>query len=132
MNKILSLIKIRDRGTKITQHNLIITSKRKRGYAPRIETQIPIIINQINLNSILLQMNMLMKKQLNNSIKFSPRKIKENSKPPYSTLNPDTSSDSHSDMSNGVRLASIIKLIARANKICQVNQILKNKKFSSK
>lgn len=45
------------------------------------------------------------------TIKFSPKKIKENSIPPYSTLNPDTNSDSHSAKSNGVRLTSIIKVM---------------------
>jgi len=37
---------------------------------------------------------------------YSAIKIKANSNPPYSILNPDTSSDSPSERSNGVRLVS--------------------------
>jgi len=49
--------------------------------------------------------------ELKITIKFSPKKINENSNPPNSTLNPETNSDSHSDRSKGVRFLSIKKLI---------------------
>ena len=45
-------------------------------------------------------------RELKTNIKFSPKKIKENSAPPNSTLKPETSSDSHSDKSKGVRFLS--------------------------
>jgi len=39
-------------------------------------------------------------------IPYSQMKIKEKTPPPYSTLNPDTNSDSPSEKSKGVRLDS--------------------------
>lgn len=57
-------------------------------------------------------------------IRFSPKKIKENSIEPYSTLKPETSSDSHSDKSKGVRFNSIIKV-----KINTTNKTFKGKKL---
>jgi hypothetical protein len=39
-------------------------------------------------------------------IPYSQIKIKENTPPPYSTLNPDTNSDSPSEKSKGVRFLS--------------------------
>jgi hypothetical protein len=55
-------------------------------------------------------------KDLNKTIKFSPKKIKENSIAPYSTLNPETNSDSHSAKSKGVRFSSIIKVNNKTTK----------------
>jgi hypothetical protein len=40
-------------------------------------------------------------------------KIKANFKPPYSTLKPETNSDSPSDRSKGARLVSITHLIKK-------------------
>lgn len=56
---------------------------------------------------------------------YSAIKIKANMAPPYSTLNPDTSSDSPSAKSNGVRLVSaklVINHIIERGKIINITQ----------
>lgn len=57
---------------------------------------------------------------------YSAKKIKANPPPPYSTLNPETNSDSPSAKSKGVRLVSA-KL-----EIIHINPIGKNKKINHK
>lgn len=51
-------------------------------------------------------------KEKNIIIAYSAIKIKANPPPPYSMLNPDTSSDSPSEKSKGVRLVSATQLIS--------------------
>lgn len=46
---------------------------------------------------------------------YSAKKIKENFKPPYSTLNPETNSDSPSAKSKGARLVSTTHLVKKKN-----------------
>lgn len=112
------------KGIKIIQHKFNNSLIRNRGNEPRKT----IIVNRIN--KALKDINLLVlidasNKALNTTIEFSPKKIKENSSPPYSTLNPDTSSDSPSDKSKGERLFSINKFIN--NKIKNTKVILKEK-----
>jgi hypothetical protein len=47
---------------------------------------------------------------------YSARKIKENFNPPYSTLKPDTNSDSPSAKSKGARFVSTTQLINNKKK----------------
>lgn len=72
--------------------------------------------------------NIILKSILANKIlKYSPKKINENPEPPYSTLNPETNSDSPSEKSNGVRLSSARKEtnnIKNTGNIRTTNQII--------
>ena len=94
-------------GNITNQHSIIIISKRWRGKLARTNTKKKTknIIFNSETKKRSLRINELIK-----IIIFSPKKIKENSIAPYSTLNPETSSDSHSDKSKGVRLSSIMKV----------------------
>lgn len=96
-------------GRKIFHLKLIKMSYRNRGYVPRtqikeIEIKINIIIDNINLigaKNIIVEINLKI-----NILKYSDRKINANHPPIYSTLKPDTNSDSPSAKSNGLRLVS--------------------------
>lgn len=59
---------------------------------------------------------------------YSERKINTNPHLLYSTLNPETNSDSPSDKSNGVRLISAKILIKRINLVGQ-NKIISHRYF---
>jgi len=59
-------------------------------------------------------------------IPYSLIKIKANSPPPYSMLNPDTISDSPSARSKGVRLVSAIQSIIQVKKRGKTNNIIEN------
>lgn len=82
---------------------------------PRNQTQKKHIktpkILTINIFSI-LKNNWTEMKEKNIIIAYSAIKIKANPPPPYSMLNPDTSSDSPSEKSKGVRLVSATQLIS--------------------
>ncbi len=66
------------------------------------------ITEDIN-EKIIVPMNILTAREENSKIlAYSARKIKTNPTEEYSMLNPDTSSDSPSEKSNGVRLVSAI------------------------
>lgn len=89
--------------------SFIKISYRNRGYEPRIHNKVIVINIKINNDIVLF-------KELKNNIidiilkiiilKYSARKIKANQPPIYSTLNPDTNSDSPSAKSKGLRLVS--------------------------
>jgi hypothetical protein len=57
-----------------------------------------------------------LKKQRKMIIPYSQMKIRENTPPPYSTLNPETSSDSPSEKSKGVRLLSLKQIKSQPKK----------------
>jgi len=96
-------------GKNIFQLRSINISYRNRGYVPRTQinsTEIKIkmfmeIINLIGLKNITTEI--ILKISI---LKYSDKKIKANHPPIYSTLNPETSSDSPSAKSNGLRLVS--------------------------
>lgn len=108
-------------GRKIFHLNFISISYRKRGYVPRTHSSVIVIMinvshisglykNEKNIRTlIILRIIMLM---------YSARKINANHPPIYSTLNPDTSSDSPSAKSNGLRLVSAKQVIIQiANRV---------------
>lgn len=116
-------------GIKIIQHKFKSSLIRNRGKdlrITRIKSKIKKAHNSKNLEVLIDER----KKDLKTIIKFSPKKIKENSNPPYSTLKPDTNSDSPSDKSNGDRLFSIIRLISNKMKKIKVKFKEKNKLFN--
>lgn len=101
-------IKNKEVGRKIFHLICISKSYRNRGYDPRTQSNIKVIkirkmidvlkMWEKNKNEVInLRINIL---------KYSARKINANHPPINSTLNPDTSSDSPSAKSNGLRLVS--------------------------
>lgn len=98
-----------DRGKKIFQLKFIKISYRNRGYVPRtqikeIEIKIIIIILMrylIGAKNIIVVIDLRI-----NILRYSDKKIKANQPPIYSTLKPDTNSDSPSAKSKGLRLVS--------------------------
>ena len=104
------------KGIKTIQHKLIKTLTRKRGSEPRNPINKNIIKREHTGKNFLI-INEDKNKDLNTNMEFSPKKIIENSSPPYSTLKPETISDSPSAKSNGERLFSIIKLTNNKIKI---------------
>lgn len=98
-----------DVGRNIFHLSIINISYRKRGYVPR--TQINeiaiIIIMTIDGRKLIGAKNIIVEIILKISIlKYSDRKIRANHPPIYSTLNPETNSDSPSAKSKGLRLVS--------------------------
>lgn len=61
---------------------------------------------------------------------YSQIKIKENKPPPYSTLNPDTSSDSPSEKSNGLRFLSAKQTNNQQKNKCKTKK--RNQKLNCK
>lgn len=96
-------------GIKVNQHKDTSKSKRYRGYLARRDTTNHIKYKFTNWKFVSNNVTEI-KQALKIIIKFSPRKINENSNPPYSTLNPDTNSDSLSERSNGGRFLSITRV----------------------
>lgn len=89
-------------------------SYRNRGYVPRIQRIIIAIIISVRLDIVDFKevKNIMVDKILKISILiYSAKKINANHPPIYSTLNPDTSSDSPSAKSKGLRLHSAIQVI---------------------
>lgn len=98
-----------DKGRKIFHLISINISYRNRGYVPRTQISEIVIIIIINIDVIDLigLKNIMVEIILKiNILRYSDRKIKANHPPMYSTLKPDTSSDSPSAKSNGLRLVS--------------------------
>lgn len=103
-----------DTGKNIFHLNFINISYRNRGYDPRTHNKIIVIIINIIHDSVLasdlknkiiviiLRMIILM---------YSAKKINANHPPIYSTLKPDTSSDSPSAKSKGLRFVSARQVI---------------------
>lgn len=102
-------------GRKIFHLKFIKKSYRNRGRVPRIQSKIEFIINNIinedsrrgDLKNIMVVINMS-----RIILIYSDKKIKANQPPMYSTLNPDTSSDSPSAKSKGLRLVSAKHVIS--------------------
>jgi hypothetical protein len=77
-----------------------------------IKTSFNIKENRIKISPRkLIQSN----KRIKRILAYSTKKIKANPPPPYSTLNPETSSDSPSAKSKGVRLVSTKQEINQIN-----------------
>lgn len=100
---------INEIGNRIFHLNFINISYRNRGYVPRIHNNI-IIINNIIIFEVIefkevknIIVVMIIKIII---LIYSAKKIKANQPPIYSTLNPDTNSDSPSAKSKGLRLVS--------------------------
>lgn len=107
-------------GRKIFHLSFINISYRKRGYVPRTHSRM--IVIKINSSQLLkyirLEKNMSIVIILKIIILiYSARKIRANQPPMYSTLNPDTNSDSPSAKSNGLRLVSAKHVITHKVKI---------------
>lgn len=115
------MIIIKDKGKNIFHLSFINISYRNRGYDPRTQ-----------INRIVIEINMFMDVNLFNDLKnikieiilrisiliYSARKIIANHPPIYSTLNPETNSDSPSAKSKGLRLVSAKQeVIQMKNKI---------------
>ena len=70
-----------------------------------------------------LEIRYLIKKIL----QYSAKNIKANPPPPYSTLKPETNSDSPSEKSNGVRLVSAsletAQIIKSPEQVCQIHKV---------
>ncbi|WP_241521301.1 MULTISPECIES: hypothetical protein [Gammaproteobacteria] len=98
-----------DKGRNIFHLININISYRNRGYVPRTQINIIVImiiiviemIDLIGLKNIIVEI--ILKISI---LKYSDRKIKANHPPIYSTLKPETNSDSPSAKSNGLRLVS--------------------------
>lgn len=110
--------------------NNINWSYRNRGSDPRNKINKPIIILPPNIiNKIFIRKNLFDKKNKvidNTLIKIIPvySAINNNANPPppYSTLNPETNSDSPSTKSNGARLVSANDVIIHNIKINTINK----------
>lgn len=107
------IIIYKDKGKIIFQFKYISLSKRNRGYDPRVHKYNIIIniqdiknimelIDKNNLAEIILKIIILV---------YSAKKIIANHPPIYSTLKPETNSDSPSAKSNGLRLTSAMQAI---------------------
>lgn len=111
----------REIGRKIFHLNFINISYRKRGKVPRTQRKISDEKMMKENEKIELQppKNKIDVRYLRIIIlQYSARKINANHPPIYSTLNPDTSSDSPSAKSNGLRFVSAKQLEnQRKNKI---------------
>lgn len=140
---------IRATGRKDFQARFIKRSKRYRGNVVRSQIQTPTV------KAILAQLTSLFRlatkntltniTDMNKILAYSAMKIKANPTAPYSMLNPETSSDSPSAKSNGVRLVSATQEMSQSPakggkintltqdvfdviKVCKDNVLPKNKK----
>lgn len=98
-------------GKKIFHLNFIKLSYRKRGSVPRTHNNVIIIV--INKKIEFRDLKNIIVEIIDRIIIFiySAKKISANHPPIYSTLNPDTNSDSPSAKSKGLRLVSAKQLI---------------------
>ena len=99
----------RDKGKNIFHLKFINMSYRNRGRVPRIHRRVIIIMIMIIVDSIELidLKNIMIVIILRiNILVYSAKKIKANHPPIYSTLKPDTNSDSPSAKSKGLRFVS--------------------------
>jgi hypothetical protein len=120
--------KNRENGRMFFQALSIKKSYRYRGKQHRIQTNKKHNIIIFAKNELFPKKIQIVKKFKKIIIPYSQIKIKEKTPPPYSTLKPETSSDSPSEKSKGVRFlsAKIIKIHPIKNK----NLILKNQKLN--
>jgi len=110
-------------------------SYRMRGSVARIQTNnvarsMVLIINCKSVNKGMSPINMVADSRLINKIFiYSAMKIRANKPALYSTLNPDTSSDSPSAKSNGVRLVSAKLVMNHIIKRGKIKSIIQDKHF---
>lgn len=105
-------------------------SYRNRGYDPR--THNIVMVNRINKENEIRLLIEFMNKiiEIRHRIimlEYSAKKINANHPPIYSTLKPDTNSDSPSAKSNGLRFTSAKHLVNHRKKIIifpQINHII--------
>lgn len=121
-------------GKKIFHLKFINKSYRNRGIVPRthrrIEDTIIKIINELILNKVLKKI--IIDIRLSKIILiYSDKKINANHPPIYSTLNPETNSDSPSAKSKGLRLVSAKQVVSHIVKISIFPQ-KKDNKFCEK
>lgn len=100
-------------GRKIFHLNFINISYRNRGNVPRIHKKINVINTKIVKDKLLnewknISVDIILRIII---LVYSARKINANHPPIYSTLNPETNSDSPSAKSKGLRFVSAIHLI---------------------
>jgi hypothetical protein len=103
------------------QHIFINISYRNRGNDLRIIRKSS--IKKTNVNTLLLKIRALVRRENTNIIPYSPKKIKMKFRLEYSILNPLISSLSPSAKSNGARLHSAIHVVhhKKINKTLGVN-----------
>ena len=94
-------------GIIICQFNFIRRSNRSRGRVPRIHRREKAIRGVEMIRKVLRKM-IEVRVLKNNMLVYSARKIRANRPPMYSTLNPDTNSDSASAKSKGDRFTSAV------------------------
>ena len=106
-------------GKKENQLKCINISYRYRGRVQRTHTQMNTKVHEINIHIMLsgleaknIHLNRVDMKKI---LAYSAIKIIANPTDPYSILKPDTSSDSPSEKSNGVRLVSATQQINQTN-----------------
>ena len=108
-------------GRNLFQVRYIRLSYRMRGIVARIHTKIVAIIivfitSVIELIGSIPENRIVVNSLMNRMLAYSAIKINANIPPLYSTLNPETNSDSPSEKSNGDRLVSA-KLVINQNNI---------------
>jgi len=110
---------LKTKGKIIFQHKFIKKSYRNRGSLPRTHIiQNNIRKTQVRVHKISENRNMkTVKTDINIIIMYSAMKNLPNKRLLYSVLNPETSSDSPSEKSKGVRFNSAIKEITHIKKI---------------
>lgn len=121
-------------GKNFCQHKVISLSYRYRGKLDRIKRSEKKNINMITKYRFLKNKTEVSTLK-NNTIPYSPTKIRANSPLEYSVLNPETNSDSPSEKSKGARLHSATHekyQIIRIGKVIKTNEeelsFLKSKK----
>lgn len=127
-NEILIGIEIIKRviGRKIFHLKFISKSYRNRGMVPRTHRRVEVTIIKIINEFIFIKVSKKMRTEIKPNriiLIYSDKKINANHPPIYSTLNPETNSDSPSAKSKGLRLVSAKQV---------VNHIIKRSIFPQK
>lgn len=117
---------------RVNFHAIIIKwSYRKRGKQQRVQMNSDLIIIILSKSIERLRKIKVVMNLMNKIIPYSLIKIKANIPPPYSILNPETISDSPSDISKGVRLDSARQRVNQIKNKGSI-QIIKGKEFDKK
>lgn len=107
-------------GRRIFQLSFIRMSYRERGSVPRTQRNMIAVvrIHSIDRGEFSFPVNRIVVMNLRISmLVYSAKKIKANKPPIYSTLNPETSSDSPSAKSKGLRFTSAMHVVAQISNI---------------
>jgi hypothetical protein len=132
----INIKQVNDIGKNLFHVRFISLSYRIRGKVARTHTNniAKVIVFNVNIKSVIIMEDILINKtQVNNLITkifmYSAIKIIANNPLLYSTLNPDTSSDSPSAKSNGVRFVSakfVVNQVTANGKIIKIISELYN------